>query len=561
MKKILAFILICLTLLPLVACANTGDGESTTPEITDEPIPEGTVVIANEGNTDYKLITGANASSKFKLVFGSFAKRLEELTGAYFKTSDDFLRSDIDPATQAEIVFASANREESKNLYKSINYDGYAIKNEGNKILIAAYTPEAIEQAVESFFNECTELKTTASGKTRLYYVKDKLVKGDRAVFFNDDLSIKDYTIVYSEEAQEAAQSLAAKIKKVSGIAVPTALDKNTERGENEILVGETNRIESQSFKVSSHISIGIKIDGKKIVIRTGTPTNINLDINVIIDEHFGGLVSPNLPADLNSLHLAYNGNDRVDFTDGADIRIMTYNILSEEWTPDDPIAPRVSGIVGCILEYKPDVVGIQEISKNWYVYLKDYLSDEYVFINSKILGKENNNYTGLAYRKETVKLLDTDLMFYSVYNNQRLRLLNTGVFEHIATGQKFIVTSTHYNANHKGAEIENQNRIVQATEFLARVKELVNKYNCPIFSTGDYNCNEKSEPYKIMTEDGFLLHSKDTAKAKGHVKSSYIDHILYHGDVTSLYFTTLVDAYAEGASDHKPIFADFKFN
>ncbi len=558
MKRIWAFVLICFILLPLVACTNTGDVEETTPAITDEPIPEGTIAITDGGQTDYTLITGAYVSSSFQACFGDFEKKLEDLTGADFKTSDDALTTDTAPATQMEIVFAFANREESKELYKSLNYDGYAIKHDGNKILLAAYIPEAIEQAIEAFFNECTELYTTASGKTRLYYVKDKLVKGDRAVLFNGDRSIEDYTIIYSSTAVEAAKKIASTIKEFTGITVPTGLDKVTARGEHEILVGDTDRKESIAFKVTSLTSIGVKVEGEKIIIKGGTPGNINLDVDVIIDQYFASVV-PNLPAGIEAFHLAYRGKDRVEFTTEADVRIMSYNILSDDFSDSLPLIPRVSAVIGCILEYKPDVVGLQEVSKNWYKYFKEYLKDEYVLINTNILGKEDNNYTGLAYRKETVELLESDLMFYSVGNNQRLRLINTGVFKLKATGQTFVVTNTHYNANHGGDNTKQ--RTIQATELIAKIKEYATKYNCPVFSTGDYNCDETTTPYKLMIEEGSLLSSKDSAKETGLVLQRYVDHIFYYGDVTPLYFTTLSDAYLDPTSDHKALFTDFSFN
>ncbi len=268
-----------------------------------------------------------------------------------------------------------------------------------------------------------------------------------------------------------------------------------------------------------------------------------------------------------------YQVTDRQELTNGADIRIMSYNILASEWSDGLTVASRQEAVIGAVRAYSPDVVGIQEVGKDWYKALIAQLGNDYVFVNTKVNGSTNDNYTSLAYNKNKVKLIHSEYITYTKRNSARIRLLNIGVFERLSDGKRFIVTNTHFNANHTTAEAENITRVAQATEMLAKIKNLIAKYDCPVFSTGDYNCPKGSDPYNVLFSEGIYKAARDDAAERGnHVRSTHgvgskpssdpsgsIDHIFYTGNVSTLYFTTLISQPDLNVSDHCPIFADFK--
>ncbi len=546
-------------LLSFAACSSPED-----PGVSE--LLEEKVLISNNKNTTYKVITSGIASSAIRSCFSEFVKRLEEVSGASFKTSDDFLRSDIDPAAQVEIVVAYADRAECKALYDTIKYDGYAIKNEGNKIIIAAYTSETLLLAIDDFFNKCTEVVTDENGNVSYYFIRNITVEGEKEAVFNVDKPLSSYKIVYSKEAEEAAKTLRSALKKSTKLELPMALDKDTEETENEILIGATNRKASTNLAEIGREYVGIKVVGNKIVIRSGTVMNINVDMPTITSWYFSSAII-NFSMDFESVIRAYRPTDRVNLTNGADFRIMSFNILSEEWATNAGQGPRISGVVGCILEYKPEIIGIQEVSTLWYKELKERIGDEYEFVNSSVFGVRNYNYTALAYRKDSVELVDSDYFAYSQGNDPRLRLINMGVFKLKSSQKQLVVINTHFNGDREDIAK------VQANEFVTKVNEYKKKYDCPLIATGDYNCSEGSAPYNIMMNiDGFA-EAKHTAKSTGVLYSTghplntkpspattSIDHIFYTGNVVPLYFTTLMDDYLLFASDHCPIFADFKF-
>jgi len=574
--RFLAFALVLVMMIPLVvSCKKGGNDEVTTPEETSDTTPVfEKVLLAENGNSEYKIIRSEYIDDSFYNKYVDFLKDIKDETGAYFRASDDFLRADMDKSAPLEIVFGKANRVESKQVYDSISYDGYAIKHVGNKIVIAAYQPKKMILALKDFFKECIEIEEDANGTKKVYFVKEIVVAGEEKPFFNADNQISDYKVIYSKDAEDAADSFVKLLKKYTGVTLE-AFPDSTAVSDKEILIGDTNRDESKVNDKISKIGFLIKTAGTKVVIRSGSAGNILNAVNLVASKYMTVAPDLNFPATLNATHTSYEGTDNIELTEGADIRVMSFNILSEEWAAEaKDIDARIPGVVGCISYYEPDVIGIQEVSVKWYGVLREYLGDTYEFVNTDANGTKNGCYTGLAYKKATVKLIDKELTYYTVYNSKRLRVINMGLFETIKDGKRFIVTDTHFNANHKDATTENKNRVQQATEFIAKIDEYRKKYNCPIVMTGDFNSKDGTDPYKKIMSDTLISEAKYTAKTKGSIFLTYhnlgtmpgsavesIDHIFYTGAITPLYYTTLIDQYLVVSSDHCPIYADFKFN
>ncbi len=558
-----------------VACGNGNNGDTTTPDTTLSEVEELTekILIAENGNAIYKLIRSEFATSGFYSGYNDFLSKLKETTGAAFSGGDDFLRKGEDKSAPLEILFGTTNRPECKELYSSISYDGYAVKSIGNKIIIAAYTPERAADAAKAFFEECIEM-TEENGVKKVYYVKNVIGEGTEKPFFNKDNPISEYKIIYSKEAEGAAKAIAKRISTYNNMEIEVCPD-STAVSEKEILIGNTSRPESKEKGEITNGEFLIKVSGTKVVIRVGDSVDIDDIVEIVASNYMKASPDFNFPASLKTVRNMFVSNDRTELSDGADFRVMSFNILSEEWAESArDIAGRTAGVVECITAYAPDVIGIQEVSVKWYKILKEHIGDMYEFVNTDANGTKNGCYTGLAYKKATVKLIDKELTYYTVYNSKRLRVINMGLFETIKDGKRFIVTDTHFNANHKDENTENQNRIQQATEFIAKIDKYRKTYNCPIIMTGDFNSSENTQPYGVIMSDKLISETKYTAQTKGKIYSTAhalgsmpgegiasIDHIFCTGEVTPIYYTTVVDSYVIKVSDHSPIFCDFKFN
>ncbi len=271
---------------------------------------------------------------------------------------------------------------------------------------------------------------------------------------------------------------------------------------------------------------------------------------------------------------LEYQGTAQKDKTAGADIRMMTYNVLVDkdeanggyDWSSETAtIDVRAPKAIAMIKYYQPDVIALEEFSGNWYTYFRNDLTD-YAFAETASLDSQNNGllYTTLVYNTKTVRLLDTELhgLTNTRWGKQGMRYVNVGFFEVIATGEKFIACATHTDAgsltgtsdvNGDGVAAEGDGywRQFQTAEIAEILNELSATHKMPVLCGGDYNCSgEETASYSKLTEAGL------TDSTSGR----YIDHIFYNAMVTHLYDVTVTDAAVAGASDHNAVFGDFQF-
>lgn len=282
-----------------------------------------------------------------------------------------------------------------------------------------------------------------------------------------------------------------------------------------------------------------------------------------------------------------------VERAEGSDVRIMSFNVLSDKAGNNAPIAGgRGQQATDTILRYAPDVIGLQENSDGWYEEFNDKCTNyEYVNYDDRYL-KGIVNLSTLAYNTETVKLVDYGQQRYKNWDNAGGRIFTWALFVLKSDLSKmFMVTSTHWNLDQK-------TRIKQAKEladFIQSVKDSYDLDDIAIFATGDYNSREGTTEYETFLRESGMTDSKYTAKESGLMcytvhrgdgggsekdhNSSYwlrgpisfrekntetiksIDHIFTSGSVENLYHDTIIDEDALNASDHLPIFVDAKIN
>ena len=262
----------------------------------------------------------------------------------------------------------------------------------------------------------------------------------------------------------------------------------------------------------------------------------------------------------------AYTGSAPLEKTAGANLRVMSYNVLVDNdeslggWSWGQALGTRGDKASACINYYKPDVIGLQECNYKWHVSLRQNLPD-YDFVNPDVpeeqrlektesLGKKDWMCTTLMYNTKTLTLVHNELVGYSVNYwgcIQRMRYVSMALFEIKASGQKFVFISTHFDAERdsKGQSI----RVTQAGELADCIQRYKDTYGCPVISTGDYNSGFSDAPIQTVVQEAGMTSSE--ANRGG------IDYILFSKGVESKFFTTISDADVAGASDHSPVMAD----
>ena len=282
-----------------------------------------------------------------------------------------------------------------------------------------------------------------------------------------------------------------------------------------------------------------------------------------------------------------YQGTAQQEKTIGADVRMMIYNVLADDdadtgFSFGKTLSKLLNGAEGTrdgaaassIAYYAPDIVAFQEFTTNWYTGIRNALPN-YEFINSTLDGKADYLCTALAYNKDTIELLNTELYAFTKnrWGNQRMRYMNIGFFKVKATGEEFIAISIHTDAGYLKDDPNKANQDIngdgiaeeadgywrqfQIQEMIAKLNELTTTYKLPILCGGDYNSGltgyyNDSTSYPQLIDAGF----KDSTEGVA------IDHIIYNGMANHLYNVIITDAAVAKnvTSDHSPVMADFQF-
>ena len=291
--------------------------------------------------------------------------------------------------------------------------------------------------------------------------------------------------------------------------------------------------------------------------------------------------------------------SQRVDKGAG-EVRVMSSNLLvyykswhgsSSEKIRKTDARPRYKIYEDVLKTYKPDVVGLQEVCDRWYhCLMRNKL--QYKFVQP-VKTAFHVRLTNLMYNADTTELLECGDMAYTEKDNPRLRCIVSGLFRDKATGQEYIVTSTHLNLIREDQEATLKIMQAQRDEFLKASECLKEKYGVPIYHTGDYNAvnnienwtelyetstpeelaeYEKNETYyrnaqapSIYTDIAAVLpDAKGMAKNYSFagtttVETPTYDHIFVNGTTEIERYVAISDPKLMQMSDHYSIFIDAK--
>ena len=287
----------------MVACGNQNAGDNTTIEALTTTAPEvKTIQIAVN---QYALIRPDLCPQTAVDAAILFNSATTEKTGAkYAKFSDDFVKdeSEIDPNAY-EILIGATNRPESAEALKDINY-GYVIKKIGNKIVINSTISSLLNEAV-TYFLETYLIPSAGEGVFSIPEELNYVQTSEGSVTLLNDKNKSNFTIVFSDSldntkgteeskdrydwvvkcAQDFRTTLGKEFKNVS---FPLSTDwvgrgMEPDSSSYEILVGRTNRSETQSFLESlAPNEYGFAVVGNKIVVTGWSDLTIGLALDLL---------------------------------------------------------------------------------------------------------------------------------------------------------------------------------------------------------------------------------------------------------------------------------------
>lgn len=277
--------------------------------------------------------------------------------------------------------------------------------------------------------------------------------------------------------------------------------------------------------------------------------------------------------------------------------RVMYYNIL---WDADSKHCPGERNVIvaDIVREFGPEVVGFQECGR--YKRIRLY-SDDIVtqmervgYREAPVANVKNSfhdcNCVPLFYKESEVNFIEGGYHWYVNQPNDEIgpmdvssKSLSWGVFETKATGERFIVASTHMCT-----QVE-KIRVLQAKEACDLFEELHQRYGLPIVVGGDFNSHHRDGGYRYFRDTAKYPAASGLATEYVATEKSYhgypefdpklglcmstggvehdvektIDHVLFPATTESLQvkvFGIVVNGFSLVGSDHFPIFSDFSF-
>ena len=572
-----AFTLVSVIFLICAAsCGGTAPevtSEVTTEEVTTaEPEPEKEPFILASGKTYCTVIRPIDADDDVVDVAKKLRSKLNDKLGTTkVEIGNDFVKPGTPHNTDKfEILVGRTAYDETVELLDGLHYQDFVVVLRGRKIVIAAANDDRLQKAVDKFLEFLGKnMKTEDNGDVTLlfddfvfkaeYKVKDMKINGN---------PISEYKIVHNASGglfSGAAETARDIIANATGYLLDIVSDTSAV-GEKEIIVGKTSRYEVKS----SLKNYSVVVDGDRLLIDAAGPTaaseavrklyadrlyaggEVSLDPGFRIDGTISGDFEPQLKAD------------------GTDVRIISFNILTEKWGGTDT-SPRCE-LLGILLDsYKPDALGVQETCAIWKRMIPYYCGSYKLICTTCPNGTEN--YSCIMYDSDRYDVEDSGVIPYSMTANVWCRNMGWALLKNKTTGLRFVLISTHWDFDNS----ENnraQYRKVQAEEMSAAVANFAKKYDCPVFTTGDYNCIQSSDSMSYFRSINNMWCSKFDSKQYYNIYGSCsslgadvnpsgnsIDFVFGTKDTECLGNMIIVNCSTKLISDHRPVLADIKIN
>lgn len=251
----LVLLLLVLLSLPVGCKKSTGIFPNDSYEgVTTDP-QDGQSVLLNlvkDGSTDYTIICAENASGTIKNKALELQQLLSAYTGAIFNVSTDLYNhyQETLPEHACEILIGDTNRPVSAEMRALISQDEYIIAEKNDRIIIMGGSDETTINAIDYFIKHhltCDENITILQGSRHIGGFSYHL--GTISI---DGILLENYSVVVPKTPKTlfpyyAALNLIDYLEAEAGISLHLVYD-DTPSTEHEIVIGETQRPESQSL-------------------------------------------------------------------------------------------------------------------------------------------------------------------------------------------------------------------------------------------------------------------------------------------------------------------------
>ena len=195
---------------------------------------------------------------------------------------------------------------------------------------------------------------------------------------------------------------------------------------------------------------------------------------------------------------------------DATGLRVMSFNIrYGTANDGKDVWMNRREFVVQTIRTFTPDLLGTQETLPFQALYINEQLPD-YAYIGWSRDNSKDGEQCGIFIRRDRFDIQESGLFWLSETPDEKFSKSWDSSLPRVATwtrlkdkksdGREFLFANTHFD--HRGEEARKQSGIL----LRRRLSEMAPKL--PMIVTGDFNCDQGSEPYQELLKEDVLRDS-----------------------------------------------------
>lgn len=260
---------------------------------------------------------------------------------------------------------------------------------------------------------------------------------------------------------------------------------------------------------------------------------------------------------------------------DFSRLRVMTYNLRYANDNPGEEWSIRKDKVISIIQLANPDILGVQEALKIQLDDLANKLKNYEVIGVGRDDGKNAGEFSAILFNKEKLNVIKQNTFWLSEtpdipskgWDAALPRICTWAKFNFKGSEKSFYLFNTHFD--HIGIQARNNS----AQLLLRKIEDL----NSKVILTGDFNSNDTSDVYKILTglkssnNNFFLVDTRKISQngcygsnltfndfGKSIIEGNIIDFIFVTKGITVINHYTLgekIDNYYP--SDHNPVIVD----
>ena len=189
----------------------------------------------------------------------------------------------------------------------------------------------------------------------------------------------------------------------------------------------------------------------------------------------------------------------------GAPLKAMSFNIRFGTANDGDNHWDQRSDLVAETIElFSPDLLGVQEALDFQCEFLKTRLPSHKFVGRSREANPTSGEFCGIFFRSERFDLVDSGHFWLSEtpdepgsksWDSSLPRMVSwVRLKDRLSNNQEFVFANTHFD--HRGPEAR-----LQSAKLIRQ--RLFENQELPVLLTGDFNCDESSDPYNVLANVG----------------------------------------------------------